>query len=457
MEGIQTKIRKVRLNLGDRPTFKNDSNEHKIRSIEYSADHYVDKFPLICSENRQFDALEMNLFLVHKYKGFYRTSRKVGRSNLYGGVSVKTLHSIANSLSIFLLWLDNNNVDWRDVKAAANTERAKYWLPVYRFRKYLIDHVQSKSIKQNTANLYISHVRQFYEWVSRRGAIDTLPFEYRHIQIKQINDFNLLFSYPDKSNGLIVQTSDLTIPKKYRQKSSSNDQLAPYSKDELSLLFESDHLVYPTRRLWVDMGLLTGLRAFEIAAFSERHVVDTSNDSSNAYYALITGKGSKEREILIPRILMQRLWRYKNSPSRLSRAIKWDIHKSTNSDRPLFMNRSGSNIKGKSVSNVISNIRKELALNGIDLKRTFHDLRSTYATNLAKYMLSMELGGDFIEYKLMSLLGHSDFSTTRKYLNFARSVTFDSEMKGWSDTVFEGIDARLMKDYEHLTYGDNDE
>ena len=56
---------------------------------------------------------------------------------------------------------------------------------------------------------------------------------------------------------------------------------------------------------------------------------------------------------------------------------------------------------------------------------------------------------------LMALLGHSNFSTTRKYLNFARAVTFDSEMKGWSDTIFDGIDARLVDDYQHLLRGND--
>ena len=72
-------------------------------------------------------------------------------------------------------------------------------------------------------------------------------------------------------------------------------------------------------------------------------------------------------------------------------------------------------------------------------------------------MLDKGLEPGFIEFKLMSLLGHSNFSTTRKYLNFARAVTFDSEMKGWVDTIFDGIDVRLVGDYQHLLRNENDQ
>ena len=36
----------------------------------------------------------------------------------------------------------------------------------------------------------------------------------------------------------------------------------------------------------------------------------------------------------------------------------------------------------------------------------------------------------------MRLLGHSDFSTTQKYINFARSETFDKQMASWVDKLF---------------------
>nr|WP_282554998.1 tyrosine-type recombinase/integrase [Providencia stuartii] len=450
----------MRFNVGALPVFSGEVNDHGIRAIEYRADHWVDNFPLIWSNDRQFDALEMNLFLEHRYKGLHRAPKRAARSNPLGGISLKTLQSIANSLCIFLNWISEENVDWRQVTAQASTQRAKYWLPVYRFRKFLIDLIQAKSLGRDSANLYMTHVRQFYEWARRRGTIEKLPFEYQQLHIKRSNehsDINSIFSMAHHSSGITVQTSDLTIPKKYRQKSLSSDQLSPYTTEELSALYGTQYLKSSSRRLWVDLALFTGMRAFEIAKFLEVYVVDPSISAVPSYHATITGKGNKERQILIPRTLMQRLWHYRNCNERMHRVMKWEVKNGTDCDKPLFINRSGLGISEKSVSNTAIFARKELARTGYVLERSFHDLRSTYATNLAKYMLDKGLEPGFIEFKLMALLGHSNFSTTRKYLNFARAVTFDSEMKGWSDTIFDGIDERLVGDYQHLLRGDDDQ
>ncbi|WP_435653243.1 tyrosine-type recombinase/integrase [Bermanella sp. WJH001] len=456
MQKKSVSIHKVRFNVGALPVFSGVVNDHGIRVIEYRADHWVDNFPLIWSNDRQFDALEINLFLEHRYKGLYRAPKRAARSNPLGGISLKTLQSIANSLCIFLSWLEEKNVDWRQVTAQAATQRAKYWLPVYRFRKFLIDLIQAKSLGRDSANLYMTHVRQFYEWARRRGTIEKLPFEYQQLHIKPSNehlDINSIFSMAHRLSGITVQTSDLTIPRKYRQKSLPSDQLSPYTREELSALYGTRYINSPARRLWVDLALFTGMRAFEIAQFQEAHVVDPSTSDMSSYHATITGKGNKERQILIPRTLMQRLWRYKNCDERIRRVMKWEVKNGTDCDKPLFINRSGLGISEKSVSNTAIFARNELSLSGCILDRSFHDLRSTYATNLAKYMLDKGLESGFIEFKLMALLGHSNFSTTRKYLNFARTVTFDSEMKGWSDTIFDGIDTRLVGDYQHLLRG----
>lgn len=104
------------------------------------------------------------------------------------------------------------------------------------------------------------------------------------------------------------------------------------------------------------------------------------------------------------------------------------------SDAPLFLNRSGKPILAKSVSNIIAKIRAELGETRFD--RDFHDLRSTFATSLASFMLNKNLPIGFIQYKLMRLLGHSNFSTTQKYINFARSEPFDKQMASWVDKLF---------------------
>ena len=46
----------------------------------------------------------------------------------------------------------------------------------------------------------------------------------------------------------------------------------------------------------------------------------------------------------------------------------------------------------------------------------------------------------------MALMGHADFSTTQKYINFARSLTFDKQMASWVDKLFGEFLAPLQED-----------
>jgi integrase len=93
-----------------------------------------------------------------------------------------------------------------------------------------------------------------------------------------------------------------------------------------------------------------------------------------------------------------RLWGYLNSTERQRRLGKWQLEHGDSDAAPLFINRSGRPIVSKSVSNVISKVRAELT--DRSLERDFHDLRSTFATNLAKFMLKQLRIGRVVDTQL---------------------------------------------------------
>ena len=430
---------KNEVNLGDLPYFNQESNcGQPLRGVSYHCDREISKFPRLRSLTRTHDVLEMNLFLEHRYKGLFMPPKRANQTNNLGGISVLTLSSTAYSLSIFLSWLEANDVAWQEVIAIAPSEKAKYWLPVYRFRKHLIDRVVAKEIDRDSANLYMNHIRQFYEWALKHRRIDKIPFEYKTQVIKKKRkdgDIDFLFSGQfAQERGIAVTTTDLLIPKKYKQKSFNQNELAPYSREELELLYASKELTKPASRLWVELAHQCGLRADEVATFPASVVKDPTLTTDKIFYVEITGKLSKTRKVMVSSALMASLWVYLNSAERQLRLGKWQLEHGEIDTAPLFINRSGKSMIAKSVSNVISKVRAELKEES--LKRDFHDLRSTFATNLAKFMLKQNLPIGFIQYKLMQLLGHSDFSTTQKYINFARSETFDKQMSSWVDKLF---------------------
>lgn len=440
---------KQNVNLGDLPYF-DGSDEQSMRQVHYHHDHWVEKFPRVLSLQRVADALEINLFLEHRFKGTFMPPKRRGKTNSLGGISLTTLNSVANSMSLFLQWIEEHKVNWQEVYAVSDSDKAKYWLPVYRYRKHLIDRIVAGDIDRDTGNLYINHVRHFYEWARKQRRIDKLPFKYKTKVIKKKRkdgNIDLLFtSYGFEEKGIVVTTTDLLIPKKYRQKKASNSELSPYERDELQALYSTHELTKVGPRLRVDMACHCGLRAEEIATFPSSLVVDPSLKSNGLFYVEIVGKYGKERTIMVSRHLMQSLWDYRNSAEHQARLSKWQLKQGCCDDAPLFLNRSGEQMLAKSIGNVISKVRKELKAHGIVLKRDFHDLRSTFATNLAGFMLKKHLPLGFIQFKLMDLMGHSDFSTTQRYINFARSMTFDQQMSSWVDQLFGEFLAPLQED-----------
>lgn len=438
----------VSINLGVLPYFDGTAplacgdEITTIRRVRFHRDHIVDGFPLLFCAMRPFDALEMNLFMEYRYRGKFLRPKRGGHRNVLGGVTVKTLKSIANSLRVFLAWLEETKTDWRELYAVADTDRAKAWLPPYRYRSFLIKRLDAKEISRDTASLYINHVRQFYEWALKMRRVERLPFSYKWIAIKKKRkdgDFDLLFS-SDDGRGIQIQTTDLAIPIKYKNRSAAvDDDLMPYSAEELGWFFGSNYMGIGTRKLCADLAVVCGLRAEEVSTFPERGAEDPAVSGKSLYTVEIVGKYNKHRNILIPQFLMRALWEHKNSPERLLRAGKWDLREGTGAERPLFLNRSGNSISSGSVTNFTSFVKAELAEKGIRFERSFHDLRSTFATTLARFLLEKGFPLGFIQYKLMSLMGHADFSTTRKYINFARTVTFESQMSDWVDRVFSDL------------------
>lgn len=449
MSSNYPKVINQTVNLGSLP-YLSTIDEQGQRTVAFHEDHVIESFPRVLSLVRIQDALEINLFLEHRYKGLFMPPKRGGKKNPLGGVSLITVQSLANSMCLFLKWVEKHNVDWHEVYAESDSDKAKYWLPVYRYRKHLIEQVISKDIDRDTANLYINHVRQFYEWARKQRRIDKVPFKYKTKVIKKARKdggLDLLFTdYGSEEKGFTITTTDLLIPKKYKQKKSRDSSLSPYSQDELKLLYASEELARPSAKLRVDLAVQCGLRAEEIATFKAIYVVDPSLDNKPIYHVTIVGKYDKERTVMVSKGLMSSLWQYRNGKEHQDRLAKWQFEQGHCNYAPLFLNRSGDFMSRKSIGNVISKVRNELAPFGKTFQRDFHDLRSTFATNLAGFLIHKNLPLGFVQYKLMQLMGHADFSTTQKYINFARSLTFDKQMASWVDKLFGEFVAPLQED-----------
>lgn len=485
----KSKIIKTSINLGQGMSFHLDKSgepiqtEEGIRTHSYRHDKVESNFPLLQHPNRITECQEMNLFLMHRFEGHFNLKKNKKESDAFSDayyasqpgkpIDVKTVHSIAKHLKAFLDWLDEDGASYFEVIAAPLSKQSVdddiSRLPVWRYHKYLCDRVankeQTERLSYNTAQERIRAVKTFYIWSHKRGAIDNLPFslEYKQVRIKSKTKPSALFQLPTsstRSGGLWKWVSNLSIPRTIKQKEDSPDKnLQPYSPKELTQLLQSNTAQKPSYKIYIQCALLGGLRSFEITAIDQKDIFDPDKKENKKRIPKlnIVRKGHKPVRLIIARVLMKLLYLFTLSPQNMKRQTKHETtHGINNSEHPLplFMNSSGDRINEDTPGNSISIIRKEQRERGLEvLTRTFHDLRATFATYVAKYLIEKGESESSIRQILMTLMSHESFKTTKRYIDFAKNVGVDAygAMSDWVQDIYGDVDELLMREAENAT------
>ncbi|KAB0287060.1 site-specific integrase [Vibrio fortis] len=480
------KVVLTRVNVGSQLEFIVDVNGDyqvrtiapgmKLREVSYRRDEIVDNFPLIVSPTRMSDVLEMNLFLIHRYIGQY-SNKKGGnylpKSGLARGsvrtvgVDIATIEASAKHLTAFLRWLIESDVDWAESLSEPLNDRITNLelLPVWRFRQFLISQVESGRLSYHYASNRIQVVKTFYEWAWKNHRIKSIPFKHitktiRKRGYKTNNSSShlgsLLFGMgmgPTEKGGIPVFTTNLALPKKITQKKTSpEDGLQPYSLAELNSLISSDTLKRDNYALWAELGYRCGLRAMDIVQLNYEDIKNPDVVLSAKFKITLISKGNKERRFTLSRVLMAKLWNFVNTDTYANRRVKHEVKHGPNNKLPLFINNMGNRITKRSISNLISIIRAEQREKGQHvLKRTFHDLRATFATYLASYMLEAGHSEQFIKVTLTRELGHSDFQTSQRYIDFAKTdCSFSNVAEPWVAEIYRPLQGLLCKETQEL-------
>ncbi len=145
----------------------------------------------------------------------------------------------------------------------------------------------------------------------------------------------------------------------------------------------------------LEMLYASGMRVSELVKLN---MSDVDKDDGEI---LVSGKGSKERIVLIGSSAISALKDYIRSgrPKLASKA----------GNRALFLNRSGGRLTVRSVERMI---QKHLKSGGITKKITPHSLRHSFATHM------LERGADL--RSVQELLGHASLSTTQIYTHITK-------------------------------------
>jgi len=139
----------------------------------------------------------------------------------------------------------------------------------------------------------------------------------------------------------------------------------------------------------------SGMRVSELVKLN---ISDVDKDDGEI---LVSGKGSKERIVLIGGPAMTALKDYlKYGRSKLVKST---------SNRAIFLGRFGTRITSRSVERII---QKHIKKSGIDKKISPHSLRHSFATHM------LERGADL--RTVQELLGHASLSTTQIYTHVTK-------------------------------------
>lgn len=175
------------------------------------------------------------------------------------------------------------------------------------------------------------------------------------------------------------------------------------SKEELRRLFECITPLHKRAMLMTAYG--GGLRLSEVCRL---RVCDI--DSQNMRLFVHCGKGGKDRYTLLSQTNLEVLREY------------WKSYRPKHPEGWLFLNRDrSSHAQPRALQKAFS---AGLERAGIHKNVSFHTLRHCFATHL------LESGVDFFAVK--RLMGHSDMSTTLRYL---KVVKFDDTLKSPLDSL----------------------
>jgi integrase len=479
-----SRIIKTKINLGDPNLLLPSSREtsesyaYDIREISYRKNEFIENFPIIYHPDRVKECNEMNLFLIQRFKGEFslaKNGQKKGEGKVQASeilwskgylaslqgdrLDIKSVNNIAKDLKLFLDFLIHNKLRYEEVIAAPLSDsslRDTFEMPVWKYQAHLCDRVETKkNISWGYAQRLLKRVRTFYLWSYKRGTIDALPFkiEYKLIQKKKEDSVDVLMQLPTrgKTTGYMAHVSNLCIPKVIKMKSDKKNDLQPYSETELLSLLSTDIAKKKgTYSLFLKCAYLAGFRAFEIVQIDYQDVLDPRKNTNIVVYKVgLLRKGAFPKPINITATLMQNLYEYTISETWKKRSKKHENKYGKDNSAhplPLFINSAGERMVETAASDTISYVRKEQRKNNKNvLERTFHDLRSTFGTYLAIYLVATLDDTKKVRATLRKWMGHEDFNTTESYIDFAKALSNPSEygaMHQWVVDIYQAVNKK---------------
>lgn len=236
-----------------------------------------------------------------------------------------------------------------------------------------------EGLKSSTISTYMAAVKSFYSMMISLGMIKGDPASFFKTRL------NAEVERLQKSSGGIL----------------SGHITKTLTESEIDYLLDITKKCAKIRdAVLVSFMYTTGVRASEVVTLCWGDIYDTG---STGWFAKITGKGGKEREVYLPPFLVEQLMLLRRNVF----AIPLPLSSPGINIFPVFSKDSdkSKSIGYESIFKIVKKWGHEIA----KTKMSPHWLRHTHATHLSRKGATLE--------QIQQNLGHSNITTTQKYVH----------------------------------------
>lgn len=331
------------------------------------------------------------------------------KSKASKGAEDNTIIAKGYDLKKFYNYLSSTNLKFTDIKARHINDFISFLLTHKKENKFFLYDTAKRA--GTTINRIIATVRNFYQYLNIFYDL-TSPFENEAILINRPRH---------TKEGLLAHTRKGKVSKSiFKVKEKTKDikiiNFDEYKKIISSLMNERDLIIF-------QLMFFTGARIGEILSLKIQDIKTFNAQSKIQKIALSPSINDENirrrqktgaRKLFIPNWLYHKINNYYNGT--------WDKiwNKKEFEHNYLFIGEATNNI-GNPISYSSVNKKFNSLSKKIDIKFSPHDLRHTFATNLARNKVDITT--------IQKLLGHKDPSTCSKYIELAKEDDISKELK----------------------------
>lgn len=396
-----------------------DTSTGELSVLFEGAGNNLGKLPLLFKDDGS-SIRAANIWLIH----------------LKANLRKKLVNTQAQALLHYFIFLNDIEVEWDYMPVPIRLR------PTYAFRKHLRDMYKNGEIARSTANNYMGAVINFYKfYLARNHNFENPPFKYEVVKVHSSGSHEYM-----KLNFIHVDTTDLRLrlPNDTSYFGLSR-KLVPLNSKEWSVLEQyyknygmgiskskdGDKKVSLSEefKLAVELSRYAGLRRSEIVTLRARSIYKPDSVQLKRKYLVhsdgltldprlgIDTKNGTVRIAEIPSELMVALHEYINSSRYIQRRRKYEEYHSEGKDNPpLLLNQNGRPYSSKTLDARWGELRNAVKEELPKFGHKFHNLRSTYAVERLKELISSGIKeGKALDY-LQSVMGHKSRATLLGYL-----------------------------------------